>query len=73
MVYVYYVLQHPGGCEIVLEYAGCDASAAFMDKGHSPDAQLMLNDYYIGKLKPVRFYCCSATKDTYLKAHLHAD
>ena len=52
--YVCSVLQHPGGADIILEYAGGEASAAFWDKGHSPDAHRMLDDYYIGELKQVR-------------------
>ncbi|XP_076470315.1 cytochrome b5-like isoform X2 [Babylonia areolata] len=42
--------EHPGGEDIILEYAGGDASAAFLDKGHSRDAVTMLDDYYVGQL-----------------------
>lgn len=42
--------EHPGGADIIVEYAGGDASAAFYDKGHSRDAVSMLDDYYIGQL-----------------------
>ncbi|CAJ0608729.1 unnamed protein product [Cylicocyclus nassatus] len=41
--------EHPGGCE-VLEQAGGDATEAFEDVGHSTDARLMREDYYIGDL-----------------------
>ncbi|KAK7498945.1 hypothetical protein BaRGS_00009754 [Batillaria attramentaria] len=43
-----FLRQHPGGDDIILEYAGHDASAAFWDKGHSNDAHRMLREYYIG-------------------------
>ncbi|XP_070200867.1 cytochrome b5-like isoform X2 [Littorina saxatilis] len=43
---------HPGGSEIIMECAGSEASAAFWDKGHSRHAIRMLDQYYIGQLKP---------------------
>ncbi|KAL8564637.1 hypothetical protein ACOMHN_032193 [Nucella lapillus] len=45
--------EHPGGADIIVEYAGGDASAAFYDKGHSRDAVTMLGDYYVGQLRNV--------------------
>lgn len=36
-----------------MEYAGRDATVAFMDKGHSKDAWIVLSDYYIGELVKV--------------------
>lgn len=36
-----------------MEYAGRDATVAFMDKGHSNDAWIVLSDYYIGELVKV--------------------
>nr|KAG5708033.1 hypothetical protein BaRGS_025171 [Batillaria attramentaria] len=48
-----FLRQHPGGDDIILEYAGHDASAAFWDKGHSNDAHRMLREYYIGDLKEI--------------------
>ena len=49
----WWCVQHPGGHEIILEYAGMDATAAFFDKGHSPDAHQMLQQYFIGILAQV--------------------
>lgn len=46
-------LQHPGGLDVIMEYAGSDATVAFMDKGHSKDAWMILSDYYIGELVKV--------------------
>ncbi|XP_055349484.1 cytochrome b5-like [Paramacrobiotus metropolitanus] len=47
-----YLQQHPGGMEIILEFAGSDATSAFIDKGHSRVAVEILEDYYIGELTP---------------------
>ncbi|KAH9503559.1 hypothetical protein Btru_068186 [Bulinus truncatus] len=41
---------HPGGEDIILEYAGHDATSAFIDKGHSLDAFDMLAEYCIGEV-----------------------
>ncbi|XP_025116241.1 cytochrome b5-like [Pomacea canaliculata] len=46
-----FLLQHPGGEDLILEHAGLDASSAFWDKGHSSDAHHLLREYYIGKIK----------------------
>ena len=46
--------QHPGGVEIVLEYQGKDATQAFEDVGHSPDARGMLPDLQVGICPEVR-------------------
>jgi cytochrome b involved in lipid metabolism len=35
---------------VIIEYAGSDATVAFMDKGHSKDAYLWLSDCYIGNI-----------------------
>lgn len=40
--------QHPGGSEILMEYAGLDATEMFEAKGHSTVAKAMLKDYRIG-------------------------
>ena len=42
--------QHPGGLEIILEFAGLDATSAFLDKGHSKDAIRFLEKHCIGEL-----------------------
>lgn len=41
---------HPGGFEIMLEYAGTDATNAFSEKPHTVDAAEMLEKYLIGEL-----------------------
>lgn len=47
-----FLMEHPGGEEVILEYAGKDATDAFNDVGHSSDAKQMAEDYLIGKLPP---------------------
>jgi len=42
--------QHPGGAEILLEYAGRDASLAFQGAGHSSAALGALRSCLIGQL-----------------------
>ena len=48
-----YRLQHPGGIEVLLDYAGMEATYAFEDVGHSLDARDLLAQYYIGDLHEV--------------------
>uniref|UniRef100_K1QEP7 Cytochrome b5 n=1 Tax=Magallana gigas TaxID=29159 RepID=K1QEP7_MAGGI len=50
--------EHPGGLDVIMEYGGRDATVAFMDKGHSNDAWIVLSDYYIGELVKLVFICC---------------
>jgi cytochrome b involved in lipid metabolism len=45
-------LQHPGGPDLIQEYAGKDATKAFKEAGHSGDASVMLKNYKIGNLIP---------------------
>ena len=45
--------QHPGGLDVIMEYAGRDATVAFMDKGHSKDAWMLLTDFFIGDMVKV--------------------
>ncbi|XP_005095539.2 cytochrome b5 [Aplysia californica] len=45
-----FLRQHPGGDDIILEYAGFDATSVFIDKGHSRDAYEMLAEYFIGEV-----------------------
>ena len=40
--------EHPGGEEVLLEQAGKDATEAFEDVGHSPDARETQAQYLIG-------------------------
>jgi cytochrome b involved in lipid metabolism len=44
--------DHPGGDEILLDNAEMDASTAFDDVGHSPEALDSMKQYYIGDLAP---------------------
>lgn len=45
-----FIYKHPGGMEVILEFAGMDATGAFEGKGHSDDAKQLLQKYHIGKL-----------------------
>ncbi|XP_067623209.1 uncharacterized protein [Eurosta solidaginis] len=44
---------HPGGEQIILEYAGRDATLAFQGTGHSQSANEQLVEYLVGEL-PVK-------------------
>lgn len=54
--YVYdctdFLKNHPGGEDILLEYAGRDATLAFVGTGHSKFARQALERYFIGELPP---------------------
>merc|ERR1739848_649719 len=47
-----FLVQHPGGEEVLLDVGGQEASEAFEDVGHSNDARDMLADYEIGTIHP---------------------
>ncbi|CAF3303367.1 unnamed protein product [Rotaria socialis] len=47
-----FMREHPAGSDIMLEYAGTDATTAFSDKPHSLDAWVILEKYLIGELVP---------------------
>lgn len=49
-VYIFPLFQHPGGNEILLEFAGREATGAFRGSGHSRQAIQLLNEYLIGEL-----------------------
>ena len=49
-----FILQHPGGEEILVENSGKISTEEFEDVGHSSDAREMMKEYYIGDLHPVR-------------------
>lgn len=54
-----FLLQHPGGEEVLLEQAGKDATEEFEDVGHSSDAREVMKKYKIGELIEVsRFGHC---------------
>ncbi|CAK9814984.1 Cytochrome b5 [Anthophora plagiata] len=44
--------SHPGGSDVILEYAGRDATLAFIGTGHSSMARQSLERYLIGELPP---------------------
>ena len=44
---------HPAGREIMLEYAGSDATSVFNEKPHSIEAASMLDKYIVGQLVKV--------------------
>lgn len=54
--YVYdcteFLKSHPGGQDILVEYAGRDATLAFIGTGHSAVARATLERYKIGELPP---------------------
>ncbi|XP_063701439.1 cytochrome b5 type B-like [Culicoides brevitarsis] len=54
---------HPGGDDLLMEYAGRDASLAFRGTGHSQEATNMLKQYEIGELVPhEQIYRCESGK-----------
>lgn len=46
----FWLLQHPGGEEVLLEQAGKDATEAFEDVGHSTDARELMAKFKVGEL-----------------------
>lgn len=46
-----YLGDHPGGVDIMLDVAGKDATEAFDNAGHSEDADEIMAEYRIGKLR----------------------
>lgn len=51
----YILLQHPGGGDLLKDEAGKDATRAFNDFGHSPDAKNTMKKFKIGELVEVIF------------------
>ena len=47
-----FLRNHPGGSDVILEYAGRDATLAFIGTGHSRAARRSLERYLIGELPP---------------------
>ncbi|KAH8701521.1 cytochrome b5-like heme/steroid binding domain-containing protein [Talaromyces proteolyticus] len=46
-----FIKEHPGGEEVLMDQAGKDASAAFDNVGHSPEARDILKTLTIGVLE----------------------
>lgn len=59
--------QHPGGGDLITEYAGRDATKAFDDFGHSNDAKKLLRPLKIGELVEVNYH--KYFKSLNFKAH----
>ncbi|XP_014488487.1 PREDICTED: cytochrome b5-like [Dinoponera quadriceps] len=53
--YVYdvtnYLHRHPGGADLLEEYAGRDATNEFDEFGHSSDARKIMKEFLIGELE----------------------
>jgi len=45
-----FLMEHPGGEEVILNLAGQDATDGFNDVGHSSDAKEMAKEYLIGRV-----------------------
>lgn len=50
ILFVWFVLKHPGGEEVLLEQAGKEATEAFEDVGHSTDARELMSKFKVGEL-----------------------
>lgn len=51
-----FVEEHPGGEDLILDFAGTDMTVEFDKNGHSEGARNILNEYKIGQL-----VCVSST------------
>ncbi|KAG5317308.1 CYB5 protein, partial [Pseudoatta argentina] len=51
-----YMQQHPGGPELIDDYAGKDATSGFDEFGHSSDATKTLKKYLVGELEDVSIH-----------------
>lgn len=47
-----YLLEHPGGEEVLFEQNGTDATEVFNDVGHSSDAREIMKKFKVGELVP---------------------
>ncbi|KAL4712863.1 hypothetical protein ACJJTC_011933 [Scirpophaga incertulas] len=45
-----FLYEHPGGADVMLEYAGQDASTAFRSSGHSRSTGKALDRFLVGEL-----------------------
>jgi len=46
-----YLNDHPGGPEIIMEFAGKNADDMFEDIGHSNEARQKMKEFYVGDLE----------------------
>ncbi|CAM9140201.1 unnamed protein product, partial [Ectocarpus fasciculatus] len=44
--------RHPGGAEVLMRVAGKDATAEFVEAGHSSKARQMMDQYIVAHLTP---------------------
>jgi cytochrome b involved in lipid metabolism len=47
-----FIYEHPGGDDVMMEYAGRDATLAFRSVGHSKMAEMALEPFLVGALPP---------------------
>ncbi|GAA5809983.1 hypothetical protein MFLAVUS_003398 [Mucor flavus] len=45
-----FIIEHPGGEEVLLDEAGKDATESFEDIGHSDEAREILSKFLVGEL-----------------------
>jgi cytochrome b involved in lipid metabolism len=57
-----YLESHPGGPEIIMEFAGKNGDDMFEDIGHSKEARAKMTEYLIGTLKDDGSSAVKATK-----------
>ena len=46
-----YLEEHPGGVGKIMEFAGKDATQAFIKQQHSQEAEKISKQYYIGEVE----------------------
>jgi len=46
----WFIRDHPGGEDVILEYSGQDLTQAFEDIGHSEKAVELMNKYWVGRV-----------------------
>ncbi|XP_043464184.1 cytochrome b5-like [Leptopilina heterotoma] len=54
-----YIKEHPGGDELIMEFAGKDGTKGFNDFGHTSDARTYMKKFKIGELAED---CCKQSK-----------
>ncbi|XP_051159597.1 cytochrome b5-like [Leptopilina boulardi] len=57
-----YIREHPGGEELIMEFAGKDGTKGFNDFGHSSDARSYMKKFKIGEL--AEDYCKKSKKSS---------
>lgn len=62
-----FLQDHPGGADVIMDYAGRDATLAFHGTGHSRDAIEQMRNYLVGEL-PVHERIFRTTTSQVLKS-----